>query len=423
MFTDGLAILGAAGGAKATIFGIKFLVGGLLLAGWALEQWFFTRRGATKLPLSGLEFLILGGVAAQVLPAESLERLTADVLDPFMTVALGLVGFYFGIHLSVGEVISNGLRNLGKIFTTCAVISGIIWFLLSRPAAKTLLHWPEEGQATLALLFASLAPICSAVYLRAGIGGKLVPRKIRSRVLLYGGITPLISMLFLFFSVLGTTAHGLGPANPNWILITCLVVLILVLFLLAASLVPDRDGRQFSVHLGLICLVAGTATVLGFPALVFSFLVGFFLAHLPGLVKDLDGTISIMDRPLYFVLMLIAGLQLEWANTYLLQGALGVATLLVITKIVVTWLHGLAFREEEGKRLGRYLMSMGPIPIALGLSVYLIMEPGSLRETFLGTLSLMVIAAEVVQLLYCLHQAGENPAQANSNPAPVQEDS
>lgn len=293
-----------------SILGFVFLLALAYVAGHPRIAELERRLGIAHLATTGLPFVLLGFIAAQ----RSVGVLSPGVLmevSPLLTLGLGWLGFAIGYRFDRG-LMENLPAGIGSVvwpltilpFLTVAGASGLLMFLYEggtmdralvrdavllgiagAMAAKSSPHlWQDRG-----LSEADLERMGRIVQLEriAGIFGLMaVAAYFRTDDSVVLWQLPSLAWLFVTLgagAALGAVSHALLTTSRS-------------------------DAESLVLLLGSISFAAGMAHYLRLSALSVCFLIGIVLANAPSNWKGgVEGVITKLERPVYFLFLLIAG--------------------------------------------------------------------------------------------------------------------
>ncbi len=333
------------------------------------------RLGASEFLSAGLLFLVLGAVFR--LPSVGIltEPILSD-LQPAFDFGLGWIGFAVGMQLdvrkfeSVPEKLAPALaiESLTPMAITGA-LSVLLLFLLRVPTAHA------EFVRDALVIAACAAPSATAAV------EHLAPRLGRTTADLVRRMTDLDDVVALALLGLVTIVFRPDASATSWVLPKSAWLLLAlglgaVMGILTYVLVRGAASaaEQLALLLGAVALTSGLASHLALSVPVIAAIAGAVLANLPH--KDptrLQKTISDLERPLYYVFLLVAGASwhpAEW------QGWL-LAPAFVFARTVGKRLGAAGVRRLAGTNVTASSLALALMPTS-PIAVVLIVSAGSL---------------------------------------------
>jgi Kef-type K+ transport system membrane component KefB len=366
---------------------------------------------------AGTHFLAVGLLLGPVL-----GLLTVDImgqLQPLMALGLGWIGLLFGLQLDREEV-----GQFPTAFLLFALGQATVTFLLFAGAAWLALHLGGRGDpAAEAAVLATAAT--AAVSTPAGIA--LITRELHTRgpltrFLLYvaslDAIVGIVALQVTYAVYHPTTAVAVaGFGWGIWLAIAAAAPIVFgVFFLWVTRPKPERDELTLFL-LGLVVFEAGTALYLGLSPLFVSMVTGAFIANVSPLRRRVFAVLQTWEKPIYVVLLMLAGAILGAAPLVVLPLAMVYLLLRAGAKYAAARagrrVVALPFDLPAATGLG--LVPQGGISLAMALSAALTYgamagpEGDAIRIAF-GTIVVAVAASELVGPLLTrglLSRAGE----------------
>lgn len=345
--------------------------------------------------------LALGPLALGVLSSASIQQ-----LFPLLGLALGWIGFLFGLQLD-----RRHLAHFPPMFHVLAIAQGVLTFL-----AFLGLGWigmeawgPEEASAN-ALLLCAAATAC--VSTPAGIALISTSFNVRGPVrdLLFFvasvdalvGITAL-QVTYSIFPPL-TLVAGTGPLSvPEWTIGALgLGVVCGILFLWLTR--PRPGGDELVLFLvGITAFASGAAFQLQLSPLFVSVVMGAVVANLSPDPHRVFRVLQDWEKPVYVVFLLLAGALLRFPSSWVFPLGLAYAVIRAVGKVSAgaALSHLLPFRFPVPKRIGLGLLPQGGISLAMAISAVLAYAGSMVGgvdavEVFLSVVVLGVILSELV---------------------------
>lgn len=342
-------------------------------AGYLAAHVLFDWLGKRYLVVSGAEYLVLG----ILLGPHGTNLLSASVIDnlaPILTLALGWIGAIVGTQFELRRLLMIPARSfriaLAESTITFAFVAGLEWLAIQRLLDASPLDATVAAVAIGAIAVASSNAGISLVSAVTGATGRIVEQlRLSTSVNSFIAIT--------IFGLLLCVHHAPAPAvrpltATEWGVVSVAIgVLGGTLFHIFIGDEPDGD-RLFVAIAGGIVMVSGAATYLGLSPLFCALFFGLTLANTTSSPDVLLSALTRVERPFYFVLLLLGGAawepgEREW---YALIGLFLAGR--AVTKIggsrLATRMNGAL--DELGEHWGRGLLGHGRVALALGLSYF-----------------------------------------------------
>lgn len=361
---------------------------------------FSARRGTLRSRLlisSGTHFLFLGFF----LGSNVLGLLTHDLIGrlyPFLALGLGWIGFLFGIQLERRQ-----LARFPASFLAVAVVQAAVAFAVFLLLGGALLAAFDQWspQTRIALVAAAAAASVSAPSAIALVRHNFLVRGRVSELLLFVasldavvGITAL-QLTFSFFHPAGAGAASSPWSALQWIAAALgLGIALAVVFLWLTRPKPEPDELTLFL-LGLVVFGAGSALYLGLSPLFVCATAGAVVANMSPLRRRIYGALSAWEKPIFVVMMILAGAMMEFPTWLVVPLAAAYALLRGLGKLAGGLLAGRLVREsvDVPRRLGAGLIPQGGISLAMVISA--ILAYGALRTTD-AALAMSVLFSTVV---------------------------
>jgi hypothetical protein len=396
----------------------------ILLALLGARVSFSTRRvpaGYQLLLRTGTHFLFVGfflGPAVLGL----LTTAALDQLSPLLGLALGWIGLLFGLQLD-----RSTLKQFPRVFVSLALGQALLTFALFAMAGFLVADLVGVGSAvtTLAILGAAAT---ASVTTPAGIAMVSANFMARGNVreLLYfvaslDAVVGITALHVAYASMHGTSAMVAGGGGTVWIWLLSGPVLAAVCafaFLWVARLRPSREELVLYL-LGISALSAGAALQLQISPLFVGLVAGAIISNLDPQWHRIFRLMESWEKPIYVVLLILAGAFLRFATWWVVPLTLGYVVIRAAAKVVSTavLVNTLPLPFRAPRRLGLGLVPQGGISIAMALSLVLTMggtDPTlaglNVGELLFATVILGVVVSELVGPLFTtavLRAAGE----------------
>jgi hypothetical protein len=364
------------------------------------------------LVVSGAEYLVLGLLLGPkgtgLLDAQALEGLT-----PFFTLAIGWLGTGVGMRFWLPMIARTPavLFRVGfsQSVLTLVIVAGVTWAILH--------YLTGLGMVEAALPAVVLGAIATA---SSGEALDVATRRLGHRNLMVRQLevatgTDAIVAMVAFTIVLAMFHRPIvgtvrAPTPTEWVAITMGIGLVggwLFHLFLGEERSPDR---LFIALAGAVILTTGAANYVGMSPLLPGMLLGVILVNTTRQRDLVRETITRVERPLYFIMLVCAGAL--WAPSAADGFVLVLAYLLVRAAVRVggarlvsraNGVHG-AF----GPRWGLGLLGQGGLAIALGLD-YLTTLSAVLPNLVFTTAILSVILTDLFSAKLALDALAEVP--------------
>ena len=358
----------------------------ILLALLGARFSFSTERvpaGPRLLFRTGTHFLFLGLALGPV----GLGLLSADAvvqLYPLLGLSLGWVGLLFGLQLD-----RETLRAFPRSFHVVALGQAVLTFVIFTGLALGASRWAGlDGTPLLALILAAGAT--AAVSSPAGIAmvssNFLVRGQVRQFLFFVASLDAVVGILALQFTY--AYLHGTEVMPGFEVAGTAFwtaadLALGLVCGILLLWLMRLRPGREELVLylLGGSALVGGAALQLQLSPLVASTVMGAVVANFSRDRKRIYRALQQWEKPIYVVLLILAGAQLRPTTLWVLPLGVGYFALRVRGKLAANALlvRTIALPFDAPKRIGLGLVPQGGISLAMALSVVLTLSGASMN--------------------------------------------
>lgn len=320
--------------------------------------------------VSGAEYLVLGILLGPhvggVLSAEVIKTLA-----PFTTLALGWAAAALGMKLFVPELI-----GISSKFYKVAVIEATATFLFVSSLMLFAFAWALDltyGQVILPAI--SLGAIATATATAGhapdqGEDPHPVVTQLKTSALVDGTFAILAFGILLCVGHIDVSAGGRFITASEWGLISVAIgVASGALFHLFIGNERNVD-RLFLSLAGVIVLCSGAAAYLRLSPLMPCLLLGATLANTAGNRPDLQRLMDAVEKPLYFVLLLLAGLswspsQYSWILPVVLYIFVRTAAKLGSARLAT---RAVAFDELRDSNWGSGLLGQGTIALGIAMS-------------------------------------------------------
>lgn len=322
--------------------------------------------------VSGAEYLLLGILlgpqVSGLLPREAVE-----VFSPIVTLGLGWAGAKLGSQF----VLSAMVRIRGVAYRI-ALVESLLTLGIVTILEVLVLSWTLGLRAGDALIPALALGAMGTVSAEAGIRlveqsrGGTDPMVGQLRVTtLMNAVVAVLAFGYLIAMVHGAPATGIrAPTLTEWLVIDIAVGAVGgILFHLFVGEERHPD-RLFIALVGAIILVSGASAYLQLSPMLSTLAFGVILANTTLRRREIQGALQRVERPLYFVMLMLAG---AWWSPSERDWLWPVVIFLVARAAVKVGGARLAARAngklaELGPDWGRGLLGQGGLALVIGLN-------------------------------------------------------
>jgi hypothetical protein len=388
------------------VLGLVVLLALAYLSGHHTVQRVEERLGVSQVITAGFPFVLLGIVART--PAVGV--LTDDVLaqlNPLLRLGLGWIGFMVGFRFD-----SRLLERLVPRTVVVAALLTVIPFTVILAATGGMLalveRLPEQlsnpvfmRDAIILGTAGSMTAYSAMRLVSSGDGG--ADRKEAARgVLRLEELAGIVGLAFIaaYFRAQAPDASWRLPGT-GWLLLTLGLGMAAGLFMYLLLRIVSGRNELIAVVLGAIIFTAGFAGAVRLSPVVVCFVMGLLLTNAPGLPReDLTAILVRLERPLYFLFLLIVGALWKVGEPR------GWGLMLVF---VVSRLAGKALavrlarvRRQDGlSRRERRVLAVapvGPLALAIVINAQLLYPGGSISMIVTAVLGGAIVTEIIVQL-------------------------
>jgi Kef-type K+ transport system membrane component KefB len=335
-----------------------------------------------RMIFTGSEYIIIGLLLGSGF-LNLIDELTLDRLRPFVCVALGWVGFLFGLQFD-----RRTLRHLPHGFLAIAVSIGVVtmvavalpvWGLLGRSSEAPI------GVVLLATITLAAAAACTgqaAVVLADRRSGP------RSRHLM-----TLLRYISSLDATVGVVAFGIAlslygghpfgsaslPSTLQWLVISVALGLLTAWIFVSLTLTRTSQSELVLYLLGLVALASGVAFGLRVSVLFVSFVCGLMVANLAH-VRSIRGRVMDLmvssEHFLYLLLLVLAGACWRLPDARTLVAASAYVAARLIGKVVGAFVTTRRLRSQHRvpRLVGLGLASQGGMALAIIIEFWLAVD-------------------------------------------------
>jgi hypothetical protein len=350
---------------------------------------------------TGTEFIILGLLFGRDF-LNVIDDATLDLLQPFVCVILGWIGFLFGLQFDRRTV--NKLP--GGYFTasaaegmiTLATVLPVAWYLLMKSTNAA----PDV--IAIAAVTLSASATCTGLTALTFIEKDRRPASLQ--------VPSLLRFISSLDPAVGVIAAGVGlslfavhpfdaasfPMTLQWLVISMCLGLVTAWIFISLTLTRTSQAELTVYLLGAIALAGGVAFALHLSALFVSFICGLVVANLTH-VRSIRGRVmTIMahgDRFLYYLLLVLAGAYWKLPDIPLLFAALVYVAVRLVGKVAGGYLstRRLARHHAVGPLIGLGLVSQGGMGLAIIVELRFVVDQ-PLTEAVMSVAILAIIINE-----------------------------
>ena len=299
------------------IVGLSFLLALAFVASHPRVVAFERSLALNPIVSSGLVFIFLGTLAARS-EVGILPDFVLRAIAPVVPLGLGWIGFRTGFRCDrdlLAHPPAQGLLGLAVLFPVAMTVAG----------AYAAIHFlkPEIVSSPATLRDALLLGVAAAMSSTESVeksARRLLPSRYWKPVMDLAkaehviGVLALL-LLSLYFRPQGSAVSWQLPAT-GWLFVGVGMGCLLGTMTYALLRISNQGPQFIVIVLGSLCMSAGLASYLRLSPMGVCFVAGLVLTLLPGVWKPQVGDVlDRMERPVYFVLLVITGalwLPLEW---------------------------------------------------------------------------------------------------------------
>ncbi|MEM8835524.1 MAG: hypothetical protein AAGD00_06870 [Planctomycetota bacterium] len=403
---------------------ILVLIGAGLLA---------TSRPAYRLRRSRPATVLVAGGWVSVLVGVVLGPSVTGLIDresifnavPLLALGLGWIGMLVGLQFR-WSLLRSLPRAVWLIAAADFLVSAAVFGTLGYALLSRWLPEPSPALLTIPLVFLVAGSLGWSVETRS-LGAHFDRRPIvlvRAAGALAGGLAILaFGVATKLVSVDALGALSLTPDRAALKLLHSVLLALAIGFVGRGMirLAGSSQGHQFTVFLGLVAFIAGSANQLDCSPLITAMCTGAVIANIRSQgIQQFEAFIFRAEHTFAILFGLLTGLLLEPVTTpLLLLGALAFVAARIVFKPLVM---GFGFRSVRPEwALDRHagmlpLLRIGacrqaPLMLALGVSLVLV-EPSTFHKELLGLLVLVGIASELMPAIFAwrAHIKPDDPA-------------
>jgi hypothetical protein len=389
------------------IIGLVALLALAYLAGHPAVQRQEHRFGVSQVITAGFPFVLLGLIARH--PAVGIlgDEVLAE-LSPLLRLGLGWIGFMVGFRLDARSLDRLPARPLVAVASLAGapfgvVLAGTALLLLATSRLPGDLRDPVFLRDAIILGSAAASTTAAAVRLLPTTGERRAAVESVTRLLRLEDAAAVLGLAVVaaYFRPQSTAATWQLPGTA-WLFLTLGLGMAAGLVMYTLLRLAKRSADPLIVTLGAIVFTAGFAANLRLSPVVVCFVMGLLVTNAPGPYKaDLQATLARLERPLYFLFLLIVGaiwnlddwrgwaLMLVFVAGRLLGNLSGVH--------LANAASGLGLSLPERRALA--VAPLGSLALAVVISAQLLYPGGSISLIVTAIVGGAVVTEVLVQLI------------------------
>jgi len=332
--------------------------------------------------LTGTEFILIG----LALGSSFLNLIDGNALDrmrPFVCVALGWIGFLFGLQFDRRTVqrLPAGFLRIAATegLITMGMVLPVIWLLV---AARG-----DVSAAMLVLAVATLAATaaCTGQTSLAVIDSSQTPRspQVMTLLRLVSSLDPAVGVITFGVALTLFAPHPFSaspiPLPLQWLAISICLGFLTAWIFVSLTLTRTSPSELVLYFLGAIALSSGIALGFRLSALFVSFVCGLVVANMAH-VRSIRGRVMELlvggERFLYLVLLVLAGATMSLPTTWTLGLSVAYVAARLTGKVTGGYLatRGLAREQHIPGSVGLGLVSQGGMPLGIVIDYWLVVD-------------------------------------------------
>ncbi len=352
---------------EVVLFFVAIIAVAYVLAHWAVD-----RLQGRFLVISGVEYMLLGGLLASFVYA--FHDMTS--LFPIIALAAGWVGLLRGTDFDFATL-RRSHPATARVVILHHVIPGVVVGVVSYQVLVDVVTdtWLLAAPAAAVLGCCAAADSAEPIELlgrRYEIGNRIAPLLRQATKL--GDILIIVAfgVVFCFFRQESPDAAvQLGPAAWMWVMVLLGVFLGLLFQPFVGG--DESDNARFLALVGIIAFASGAAYFLELSSLTLNLILGVILVNFARGGHLVHSTLETTQRPMSLVLLIFAGAL--WSPTPLVSTVIGTVLFIAVRllskgfgSVLTGW--GKNIRND----LYRGLMAQGDVTVAMAVSFRLVFE-------------------------------------------------
>jgi hypothetical protein len=388
------------------ILGLITLLALAYLAGHSSVQLIEERLGISQVITAGFPFVLLGLIARRPEVGVLGDEVLAE-LSPLLRLGLGWIGFMVGFRLDARSLDRLPRRSLIAVLSLAAspfaVVLGATALLLMLTAQLPGdLRDPVFVRDAIILGSAAATSTFRTIRLLPATGERKPVAEGLARLLRLEDAAGIfgLAVVAAYFRPESSGASWQLPGTA-WLFVTLGLGMTAGLIMYALLRLTDRASELLVVTLGTIVFAAGCAGNLRLSPVVVCFVMGLLVSNAPGSYKaDLRVTLVHLERPLYFLFLLIVGALWKlddwrgWALMVLFVGGRLVGRVAGVN--IANSASDLGLTTAERRSL--IVAPIGPLALAVVMSAQLLYPGGSISLILTAMLGGAVVTEVLLQL-------------------------
>ncbi len=357
--------------------------------------------GPSLLLQTGAQFLfvgfLLGPEVLGLFPTAAVED-----LFPLLALALGWIGFLFGLQLD-----RSSLGHFPKRYHLAMILQAVLTYLIFAGGAWLIFSWTgilSDETRPLMWVAAATAAISTPAALSMVSSNFLLRGRVRRLLLFHSSLDAVVGIIAVqwIYGALHPNPGFLPMPAVVWLAAATGLGLLCALIFLRVS--QPRAGKEELVLflLGVSAFASGAALKLQLSPLFVSVVMGAIVANLAPDKDRIFQALQNWEKEIYVVLLLLAGALIRLETIWVLPLGIGYFLIRGIAKTVANGVAPkLSGLRDLSPKIGMGLVAQGGISLAMALSAVLIFADLDLVDetagsTFLAVIVIGVILSELV---------------------------
>jgi hypothetical protein len=322
---------------------------------------------------TGSEYIIIGLLLGSGF-LNLIDELTLDRLRPFVCVALGWVGFLYGLQFD-----RRTMRHLPHGFLAIAVSIGVITMVAVTPPVWALLGRSVEGSSgmvVLATITLAAAAACTGQVAVALADRRSGPRSRHVMTLLryVSSLDATVGVVAFGVALSLFGGHPFGsvgfPSTLQWLVVSGALGFLTAWIFVSLTLTRTSQSELALYLLGLVALSSGFALGLRVSVLFVTFVCGLMVANLAH-VRSIRGRVMDLmvssEHFLYLLLLVVAGACWRLPDNWTLMAAGAYVAARLVGKVVgaLVTTRRLPRQHQVPRLVGLGLASQGGMALAI----------------------------------------------------------
>ena len=362
---------------------------------------------------TGAEFIIIGLLLGSDF-LNVIDDATLELLQPFVCVILGWVGFLFGLQFDRRTV-----NSLPGGYVAVSAVEGVVTLATVLPVALYLLmRGTNAAPDVIAIAAITLAASATC----SGLTALTLAEKYRRPASRH--VMTLLRFISSLNPAVGVIAAGVGlslfavhpfdaasfPMTLQWLVISMCLGFVTAWIFVSLTLTRTSQAELTVYLLGVIALAGGVAFALHLSALFVSFICGLVVANLTHVGSIRGRVMTILahgDRFLYLLLLVLAGAYWKLPDIRVLVAALVYVGVRLVGKVAGGYLstRRLARHHPVSPLIGLGLVSQGGMGLAIIVEFRFVVDQ-PLTEVVMSFAILAIIINEFLAPWLVIRTAG-----------------